>query len=68
MRGALLAYNISAWLQMIAPLGPARARIATIRRLVTTGRRTLLRFAPDAYQLIATVLARLRTLKPLLSA
>ncbi|MCQ4080808.1 transposase [Streptomyces sp. RB6PN25] len=48
MWGALLAYNLSAWLQMIAPLGPARARIATVRRLliaraarlVVTSRRT----------------------------
>jgi hypothetical protein len=76
MWGALLAYNLSAWLQMIAPLGPARSRIATVRRLligraarlVATGRRMLLRFAPDAHELIAAMLARIRTLKPLLSA
>ena len=76
MWGALLAYNLAAWLQMIVPLGVARARIATVRRLliaraarlVVTGRQTLLRFAPAAHELIDTVLARIRRLRPLLSA
>ncbi|GAA1932335.1 hypothetical protein GCM10009753_77570 [Streptantibioticus ferralitis] len=34
MWGALLANNLSAWLQMLAPLGTARRRIAAIRRLL----------------------------------
>ncbi|MEU1600611.1 transposase, partial [Streptomyces sp. NPDC005708] len=68
MWGALLAYNLSAWLQMLAPLGTARRRIATVRRLliaraarlVTTARRHRLRFVPAARELIATTLARIR--------
>ena len=76
MWGALLAYNLSAWLQMIAPLGGVRRRIATLRRLliaraarlVRGGRRNRLRFAPAAHQLIASTLARIRTATPLLTA
>jgi DDE family transposase len=76
MWGALLAYNLSAWLQMIAPLGGVRRRIATLRRLliaraarlVRGGRRNRLRFAPAAHQLIASTLARIRTAKPRLTA
>ncbi len=34
MWGALLAYNLSAWLQRLAPIGAARRRIATVRRLL----------------------------------
>lgn len=34
MWGALLAYNLSAWLQMLTPIGAARRRIATVRRLL----------------------------------
>lgn len=70
MWGALLAYNLSAWLQTIVPLDTtdARRRIATVRRLlinraarlVTTARQPRLRFAPAADELIATTLARVR--------
>lgn len=66
MWGALLAYNLSAWLQMIAPLGTGRTRhrIATLRRLliaraarlVTTARMPRLRFAPAADALITATL------------
>ncbi|MET8518000.1 transposase [Streptomyces sp. NPDC005077] len=76
MWGALLAYNLSAWLQMLAPLGGARRRIATVRRLLiaraarltVTARRNRLRFAPAASDLIATTLARIRTARLLLAA
>jgi hypothetical protein len=76
MWGALLAYNLSAWLQMLAPIGTARRRIATVRRLLiaraarltATGRRTKLRFAPAAGELIAATLARIRAARPLLAA
>lgn len=71
MWGALLAYNLSAWLQMLAPLDAtsARRRIATVRRLLiaraarltSTARRTQLRFAPAAAQLIAATLAKIRS-------
>jgi hypothetical protein len=77
MWGALLAYNLSAWLQMLAPLDAsgARRRIATIRRLLitraarltTTARRPRLRFAPAADQMIATTLARIRSAGSLLA-
>ncbi|MFE7749387.1 transposase, partial [Streptomyces sp. NPDC057428] len=70
MWGALLAYNLSAWLQTIAPLDTtgARRRIATVRRLlinraarlVTTARQPRLRFTPAADELIAITLARVR--------
>ena len=71
MWGALLAYNLSAWLQMLAPIGTARRRIATVcrlliaraARLVATARRRRLRFAPAASELIATTLARIRAAK-----
>ncbi|MFI9163622.1 IS1380 family transposase [Kitasatospora aureofaciens] len=78
MWGALLAYNLAAWLQMLAPLDTtgARRRIATVRRLliaraarlVTGARRSRLRFAPAADQLIATTLARIRAARPLPAA
>jgi hypothetical protein len=71
MWGALLAYNLSAWLQMLAPIDAsgARRRIATVRRLlinraarlVRTARRHRLRFAPAADEMIATTLARIRS-------
>jgi hypothetical protein len=71
MWGALLAYNLSAWLQMIAPIGTARRRIATVRRLLiaraarltSTARRDELRFAPAARELIATTLAKIRVFR-----
>jgi hypothetical protein len=76
MWGALLAYNLCAWLQTLAPIGPARRRIATVRRLlvnrparlVATARRNRLRFAPAASELIAAILARIRAARPLLAA
>jgi Transposase DDE domain group 1 len=76
MWGALLAYNLSAWLQMLAPLGSARRRIATVRRLLlrraarltSTARRDELRFAPAAAQLIAATLAKIRAARTLLTA
>jgi hypothetical protein len=76
MWGALLAYNLSAWLQMLAPLGSARRRIATVRRLllrraarlISTARRDELRFAPAAAQLIAATLAKIRAARTLLAA
>jgi hypothetical protein len=76
MWGALLAYNLSAWLQTLAPLGHARRRIATVRRLLiaraarltVTARRNQLRFAPAASDLIATTLARIRAARLLLAA
>jgi hypothetical protein len=76
MWGALLAYNLSAWLQMLAPLGTARRRIATIRRLLirraarwtTTARRDELHFTAEARELIAQVLARIRAHRHLLAA
>jgi hypothetical protein len=76
MWGALLAYNLSAWLQMLAPIGGTRRRIATVRRqliaraarLTTTARRDELRFAPAASELIAATLARIRAVRPLLAA
>jgi hypothetical protein len=77
MWGALLAYNLAAWLQMLAPIDAsgARRRIATVRRLLitraarltTTARRDRLRFAPTANQLIAATLARIRAVGPLLA-
>jgi hypothetical protein len=68
MWGALLAYNLSAWLQMLAPIGMARRRIATVRRLLihraarwtTTARRHELHFTQAADELIAQALARIR--------
>ena len=76
MWGALLAYNLSAWLQMLAPLGTARRRITTIRRLLihraarwtTTARRDELHFTAEARELIAQVLARIRAHRHLLAA
>ena len=76
MWGALLAYNLSAWLQMLAPLGTARRRIATVRRLLirraarwtTTSRRHSLHFAPAADGLIARTPARIRAHPHLLPA
>jgi hypothetical protein len=76
MWGALLAYNLSAWLQMLAPLSSARRRIATVRRLLvrraarltSTARRRELRFAPAAAQLIADTLAKIRAARTLLTA
>ena len=71
MWGALLAYNLSAWLQMLAPIDAsgARRRIATVRRLlirraarlVRTARRHRLRFAPAADEMIATTLAKIHS-------
>ena len=68
MWGALLAYNLTAWLQMLAPIGQARRRIATVRRLLihraarwtVTARRHELRFTAAAGELIAQALARIR--------
>ncbi|WP_395297600.1 IS1380 family transposase [Kitasatospora hibisci] len=68
MWGALLAYNLTAWLQTLAPIGRARRRIATVRRLLirraarwtTTARRRRLRFTAEARELIANTLARIR--------
>ncbi|MGW2378116.1 MULTISPECIES: transposase [Kitasatospora] len=76
MWGALLTYNLSAWLQMLAPLGAARRRIATVRRLLirraarwtVTARRHDLRFTPAADRLIAQTLARIRAHRHLLPA
>jgi hypothetical protein len=76
MWGALLAYNLSAWLQVLAPIGGARRRIATVRRLLvrraarltSTARRDELRFAPAAAQLIAATLAKIRAARTLLAA
>jgi hypothetical protein len=74
MWGALLALNLSGWLQLLHPLRPdgSRARIATLRqqlinraaRLVRKGRQHLLRFAPAAHQRIGAVLDRLRPPRP----
>jgi Transposase DDE domain group 1 len=73
MWGAMLAYNLSAWLQMLAPIDAsgARRRIATVRRLlinraarlVRTARRHRLRFAPAADEMIATTLAKIRSFR-----
>jgi hypothetical protein len=68
MWGAFLAYNLTAWLQMLSPLGTARRRIATVRRLLirraarwtTTARRHELHFTAPAGELIADTLARIR--------
>lgn len=76
MWGALLAYNLSAWLQMLAPIGTARRRIATVRRLLirraarwtTTARRHELHFTQAADELIAATLARIRANRHPLSA
>jgi Transposase DDE domain group 1 len=76
MWGALLAYNLSAWLQMLAPLGAARRRIATVRRLLirraarwtATARRHELRFTAEAGELIAQTLARIRAHRHILPA
>jgi hypothetical protein len=76
MWGALLAYNLSAWLQMLAPMGAARRRIATVRRLLirraarwtTTARRHELHFTHAADGLIAQALARIRAHRRLLPA
>jgi Transposase DDE domain group 1 len=76
MWGALLAYNLAAWLQMLAPIGAARRRIVTVRRLLirraarwtTTARRHELHFTPAADTLIAQVLARIRAHRHLLAA
>jgi hypothetical protein len=76
MWGALLAYNLAAWLQMLAPIGAARRRIAIVRRLLvrraarltSTARRDELRFAPAAAQLIAATLAKIRPARTLLAA
>jgi Mg2+ and Co2+ transporter CorA len=76
MWGALLAYNLSAWLQMLAPIGAVRRRIATVRRLLirraarwtTTARRHELHFTQSADELIAAALARIRANRHLLSA
>jgi hypothetical protein len=76
MWGALLAYNLAGWLQMLAPIGAARRRIATVRRLLihraarwtATARRLELHFAPAADELIAQTLARIHTARPLLAA
>jgi hypothetical protein len=78
MWGALLAYNLSAWLQMLAPLdaGSTRRRIATVRRLLiaraarltTTARQDRLHFAPAAAELIAQTLARIRAHRYALTA
>lgn len=76
MWGALLAYNLSAWLRMLAPIGAARRRIATVRRLLirraarwaTTARRHELHFTQAADELIAATLARIRAHRRLLSA
>jgi hypothetical protein len=76
MWGALLAYNLSAWLQMLSPLGVARRRIATVRRLLirraarwtTTARRHELHFTATATELISQVLARIRAHRQLPSA
>jgi hypothetical protein len=76
MWGALLAYNLSAWLLMLAPIGAARRRIATVRRLLirraarwtTTARRHELHFTQAADELIAATLARIRANRHLLSA
>ena len=76
MWGALLAYNLSAWLQMLAPIGAARRRIATVRRLLigraarwtTTARRHELHFTQAATELISQVLARIRAHRQLPSA
>ncbi|MGW9030851.1 transposase [Streptomyces sp. NPDC055722] len=75
MWGALLAYNLSAWLQMIAPLGTAQRRIATVRRLLirhaarwtVTARRHELHFTAAAVELIAQALARIRAHRHLLA-
>nr|WTB35583.1 transposase [Streptomyces sp. NBC_00830] len=73
MWGAMLAYNLSAWLQMLAPIDAsgARRRIATVRRLlinraarlVRTARRHQLRFAPAADEMIATTQAKIRSFR-----
>ncbi|MFE4978010.1 IS1380 family transposase [Kitasatospora sp. NPDC056651] len=76
MWGAMLAYNLSAWLQMLSPLGTARRRIATVRRLLihraarwtVTARRHELRFAGPAGELMANTLARIRAHRHLLAA
>jgi hypothetical protein len=76
MWGALLAYNLAAWLQMLAPIGAARRRIATVRRLLirragrwtTTARRHELHFTQAADGLIAQALARIRAHRRLLAA
>lgn len=75
MWGAMLAYNLAAWLQMLSPLGTARRRIATVRRLLihrtarctVTARRHELRFTDPARELIANTLARIRAHRHLLA-
>jgi hypothetical protein len=76
MWGALLAYNLSAWPRMLAPIGAARRWIATVGRLLirraarwtTTARRHELYFTQAATELIAQVLARIRAHRRLLAA
>jgi hypothetical protein len=76
MWGALLAYNLCAWLRMLAPIGAARRRIATVRRLLihraarwtTTSRRHELHFTAAATELISQALARIRAHRQLPSA
>jgi hypothetical protein len=71
MWGAMLALNLSSWLQLLHPLRPdgSRARIATVRqqlinraaRLVRKGRQHLPRLAPAAHHRIGNALDRLRS-------
>ena len=73
MWAALLAINLSAWLQELAGLdagnGYGRNHLGTLRhrllnvaaRLIRHGRQIILRLPPDQ-QLLAQVLSRLRTL------
>ncbi|MFJ6139015.1 hypothetical protein [Kitasatospora sp. NPDC092286] len=75
MWGAPPACNLSAWLQMLGPLGAAKRRIATGRRLLirraarwtTTGRRHEIHFPAEAGELTAQALARIRSTRPLLA-
>jgi hypothetical protein len=61
---------------MLAPIGAARRRIATVRRLLirraarwtTTSRRHELHFTTAATELIASALARIRAARPLPAA
>jgi hypothetical protein len=74
MWGALLAVNLSAWLQELAGLDNGRGRdrahagrlrrelFAAAGRLVRHARRRELRLAPDQHELLTAVLARLRAL------
>jgi hypothetical protein len=73
MWGALLAINLSAWLQELSGLdtgdGRGRAHLSTLRhrllkvpaRLIRHSRQTILRLLPEQ-QLLAQVLTRLRKL------